>query len=511
MSARSAFSAPVTPPVALAYLAASLRAAGFGVTAIDALGEAIDEVRLYDEPRCRVRGLTIEQVVARVPRDTDLIGISCMFSQEWPFSKQLVQAVARAFPGVPVVLGGEHPTAVPEFILATCPEVAACAVGEGERTIVELARHFPAHPERVSGIVYRGPDGAPVRARHQDRIEDVSSIPLPAWDLLPIESYLSRSFASGTSAGRTMPLLATRGCPFKCSFCSNARMWTQRYYPRPPREVVDELEGYVRRYRAEHFEFYDLTAIVKKEWVLEFGQELERRGLKITYSLPSGTRSEALDDEVTATLARTGCRYLVYAAESGSPRILKYIHKAVKLPRMLRSMIGAKKNGLHLRCNLMIGLPKETRQDAWRTLAFQTVLALVGVDDAPIYMFSPYPGTELFDYLRKTGVVEELDEEYFKSLLCQMDLNTSSTYCENMGPRELSLYRLAGMCNFYGLSYATRPWRVLRSLRNILLTGETDTVFEQRLAERFRTKVAQEPPPPSAAALRPASDAAPVG
>ena len=104
---------------------------------------------------------------------------------------------------------------------------------------------------------------------------------------------------------------------------------------------------------------------------------------------------------------------------------------------MVESMRHAKRNGLHLRCNSMVGVPKEKRQDAWQTLIFQALLALIGVDDAPIYMFSPYPGTEFFDYLRSTGVIKEIDDDYFRSLLCQMDLTTSSSYCENMSPYEL--------------------------------------------------------------------------
>lgn len=488
VAASNSYSSPVTPPLALAYLAGSLRAAGFRVSLIDGLGEAIDEVWIHHDPECRIRGLSIPEIVSRIPADADLIGLSCMFSQAWLFVRQLVEAVAERFPGVPLVLGGEHVTAVPELILNTCAAVSACALGEGEGTIVDLGHHFPSEPELVPGIVYRDEAGNPVRSTGRARIKDVSGIARPAWDLLPLENYLSRPFASGTNAGRTMPILATRGCPYKCSFCSSPQMWTQRYYPRPPLEVVEEIEDYVREYRVDCVEFYDLTAIVKKEWVIEFGTLLKERGLNISWSLPSGTRSEALDGEVTKLLAETGCRYLVYAAESGSPRVLKAIHKKVKLPRLVESIREAKRNGLRLRCNLMIGLPKEERSDAWKTMRFQAQLALLGVDDVPLYMFSPYPGSELFEYLREKGVIGELDDDYFRSLLCQMDLTTSSSYCESMSPTELAAYRLIGMSTFYGLSYATRPWRVLRTARNLFVTGRSDTVFEQRIAEALRRR-----------------------
>ncbi|HBP21107.1 MAG TPA: hypothetical protein DEA08_25385 [Planctomycetes bacterium] len=490
VSARNSYSSPVTPPLALAYLAGSLRAAGHEVTTIDGLGEAIDEVWFHDDPECRVRGLTIPEIVSRIPANAELIGVSCMFSQAWLFVRQLVNAVAERFPGVPLVVGGEHVTAAPEVILETCPAVGACALGEGEATVVDLAAYFPEVPERIAGIVYRDPaTGQARRSAGRPRIKDVSSIPRPAWDLLPLEEYLSRPFASGVNAGRTMPILATRGCPYKCSFCSSPQMWTQRYYPRPPLEVIEEIEDYIRDYRIDCVEFYDLTAIVKKEWVMEFGTLLKERGLNLTWQLPSGTRSEALDAEVTKLLADTGCRYLVYAAESGSPRMLKKIHKKVKLPRMVESMRNAKRNGMSLRCNLMIGLPEEERSDAYRTLRFQAKLALLGVDDVPLYMFSPYPGSELFKFLQEKGVIGELDDDYFRSLLCQMDLTTSSSYCEAMSPRELALYRLLGMSTFYGLSYLSRPWRIARTAKNLLISGKTDTVFEQRISEALRRRL----------------------
>ena len=111
-SSTNSFSSPVTPPLALAYLSASLRSEKFSVESIDAVGEAIDEVYLFKKPEGHVRGLSIEKILQRIPRETDLIGISCMFSQEWPFVKSLVNSITSKFPDITVMLGGEHITAV---------------------------------------------------------------------------------------------------------------------------------------------------------------------------------------------------------------------------------------------------------------------------------------------------------------------------------------------------------------------------------------------------------------
>ncbi|MDP2654115.1 MAG: cobalamin-dependent protein [Candidatus Omnitrophota bacterium] len=488
ISSINSFSAPVTPPLAIAYLTAALKNAGFNVTPVDALGEAIEQVRIYRDPECRVRGLTTEEIVQRIPSHTDIIAVSCMFTQEWAFIKQVIRAVKKAFPAVPIIVGGEHATALPEEILADCPEVDMCALGEGEETIVDIARFFPRQPQRIPSIVYRAPGGEIRRTEKRTRIRDIEDIPRPAWDDLPLETYLGKGYAHGVNAGRTIPMLATRGCPFQCTFCSNKVMWTQRYYTRSPEDVVDEIQEYKRKYGIQNIDFADLTAIVKKDWIIKFGQLLKERHVDVSWSLPSGTRSEALDADVTKLMAETNCKYLVYAAESGSPRVLKEIKKEVKLDRMLESMKAAKRNGLTLRCNFIIGFPRERRSDVYRTLLFQWRCAFAGVDDAPLFLFSPYPGTELFDYLRKTGKIPAVNDDYFQSLLCYMDLTRGSSYCETIGSRELNFYRLIGMAVFYFLSYLIYPGRIVRSVRNIFVTRITATVFEQRLVEMFRMK-----------------------
>jgi len=488
ISSLFSYSAPVSPPLAIAYLASSLIKAGFKVTAIDALGEAIEKVIIYDDPKCRVRGLTINEMIERIPPQTQLIGLSCMFSQDWLFVRKIAERIKAVFPHIPIILGGEHATTMPDTILETSPAIEMCILGEGEETITDIVKNYPDNLKKVNGIVYRRANGEICQTSPRVRIRKIEDIPRPAWHLLPIESYLAGGHSNHVNAGRSMPILATRGCPFKCTFCSSPNMWGQLYYTRPPSDVVDEIEYYIKTYQIDNIDFYDLTAIIKKSWVMEFGNILKDRKINITWALPSGTRSEALDADVTKLLKDTGCQYIAYAAESGSPRILKYIKKEVKLDRMLASMKAAKKNGLLLRCNLILGFPKERRSDVYRTIWFMMKLVYYGIDDAPLFMFSPYPGTVMYDYLRQKGKIGEANDDYFRTLMCFMDLTNSSTYCENIGPKELAFYRLVGMCTFYALSYLFYPRRIFRSIRSILFTKKTSTLFEQRIVEIINTR-----------------------
>lgn len=484
--ARRSYSVPIVPPLGIAYLAASLRRAGHIVQVIDAVGEGIAHIGWTSRPYLKYQGLPIEAILGRIAPETQLIAISAMFSHEWPHVAEMIAAIRRGFPQTPLVVGGEHATAAWDYILESCREVTCVGLGEGEETICDLVEWAEGgrNLETVPGIAYRqGERGVTTQPRR--RIRGIDEIPLPAWDLVPIKTYLTRGFGYGVNVGPSMPIMASRGCPYQCTFCSSSQMWTTRYYMRSVTHVVDEIELYLHQYGATNIDFYDLTAIIKKEWILGFCDEIVRRGLRFTWQMPSGTRTEVLVREVLVKLFETGCRNLTYAPESGSKRTLREIAKRVQLHRMTASIAAAKRAGISLKCNLIIGFPKERRSDMLRTIWFAFKMAWLGVDDVPLFLFAPYPGTKLYDYLRSTKAIPTMDDNYFESLICYMDLSRSSRYCERIGPTELNFYRVTGMMIFYVLSYLFYPTRILRSIRNIRNHTAT-TVFEQRIIDLLR-------------------------
>jgi radical SAM superfamily enzyme YgiQ (UPF0313 family) len=457
-----------TPPLSVAYLAGSLTAAGHDVQIIDAVGEALSAMHPGYRSDIVVNGLSIPEIVERIRPDAEFVGISCLFSHEWPLIRQLIAAIAARLPHVPIVCGGEHATAVPELCLGDAPALRACALGEGEETVVELVEAFVGDTglEKVAGIVYRAADG-PRRTAPRARIRDVDDIPAPRWDLTPIERYLDGGFSFGVDRGRTMALLATRGCPYRCTFCSSPQMWTTRYSTRTPALVVDEIEDYVRRYRIDNVDFYDLTSIVRRDWILAFCKELDARGLRVTWQLPSGTRSEALDEAVLRAMYRSGCRNVSYAPESGSQRTLHAIKKRVKLDHIAESMRTAVRVGLNVKANILIGFPDEQREDLRDTMHFILRMARAGVHDVSVWTFSPYPGSELFERLRTAGRLPRLDDDYYASLLSYSDISGAVSYADALASAQLQRYRVGGLLLFYGASYVTHPTRPLRSLYNI--------------------------------------------
>ena len=478
------------PPIGLAYIAGSLRWAGHHVTAVDAVGEAVHQyTRVPWSQHALIHGMRTEEIVARLDPATDVVGVSCMFSVEWLVVRRVLEAIRAAFPKALIVVGGEHVTACPEFTLTNCPAIDAGVLGEGEEAILDLLDAHIAGRDfgTVPGVVYRSGDTV-VRTGHRSRIRTIDDIPEPYWEIFPLATYIDNALTHGANLGRSMPILASRGCPYQCTFCSSPSMWTTFWTARKPELLVAEMKKYMARYGVTNFDFYDLTAIVRKDWILQFGKLLLDEKLNITWQLPSGTRTEVIDAEVSQLLYASGCRIINYAPESGSAPELKRIKKKVTPDRMVESMRAAHRAGLQIKSNFIFGLPGSSWGDIARTYGFLARIAWAGVDDVGVFPFSPYPGSELFEQLRREGRVT-LDEPYFTSLLAYTDPGNSVSYVDFLGSRTLSWLNLSAMAFFYICSFVRRPSRAFKLL-SALIRRDTSTKFTAALNTRRRKQIA---------------------
>jgi radical SAM superfamily enzyme YgiQ (UPF0313 family) len=150
---------------------------------------------------------------------------------------RLIRLARQRFPSIPIVAGGEHITAVPDFTLESTPEVDACAIGEGEETIVDLANAIErgASFDGIPGLVIRS-DGGTRSTGPRARIRKSTTSRCPRGTSFRSTNYLDHGLGYGVDRGRSMPMLATRGCPYECTFCSNPEMWTTRWIARNPNE-----------------------------------------------------------------------------------------------------------------------------------------------------------------------------------------------------------------------------------------------------------------------------------
>lgn len=483
---KASYTTLACPPLALALVAAALEKSGCDVTVIDALGEAPRRLSPTAQPRFVRVGLSDEEIIARLPARATYIGVTAMFTEEWPLIRGVIQAIRRARPEAVIVAGGEHASAAPAHTIADSGAVDACVVGEGENTAVELA--WALHEGRalasVAGVVTLN-DGELIRGEARARQRDLDALPWAAWHHIPLENYLDQGLGYGIGRHRSLPLLATRGCPYKCTFCSNVQMWGTRWSARAPADVVAEIRAAVERYGVTNVDFYDLTAVLRKDWILEFCGLMERAQLGVTLQIPSGTRSEVLDEEVLGALKRAGCHHIVYAPESGSPTLLKRLKKRISLDKMTDSMRAAVKVGMTVKCNFIIGLPDETEEEIHETLAYCVRLAKLGVHDVNLGPFCPYPGSELYDELVADGTIPKLSDAYCDTLAMYSDLSRSVSFSHHLSSRRLHAYRMLGMALFYSATLAHRPMRMLEVLRNVQ-TGKHETRLDRALSDISR-------------------------
>src|SRR5258708_7530153 len=319
VTASNHLSVVAMPPLGLAYLSGALLAGGHSASIVDAIGEDIERLTLFDAKKSIfLRGLREDEIVERIPKDTGLIGVSCMFSYQWLTVRTLLEAIKKRFPRTPLVIGGEHATGLANEVLRTSP-VDYAVMGEGEETMVALADALQhgQKPEALEGVAFRATDGKIVINPRRKRIASIDDIPLPAWHLFNLESYIAHNQPHGAARGRFIPMLATRGCRFQCPFCTSPQMWTTKWVARKPQLVVDEMEQYIRQYGIADFQFEDLTAIVRRDWILEFCYEIIKRGLKLTFQLQSGKRSEAVAVQEVTALKRARCHHVAVAPEWG--------------------------------------------------------------------------------------------------------------------------------------------------------------------------------------------------
>ncbi|MBK7976034.1 MAG: B12-binding domain-containing radical SAM protein [Deltaproteobacteria bacterium] len=385
-------------PLGLAYVAAVLEKARHQVSVLDAVGAAPD--RVTPDGAMHRLGLTPEELVARLDPAAEAIGVTNMWSFSWPLVRELIQRIRAARPGVPIVAGGEHFTGLTRESMEQAP-IDYVVRGEGEETAAQLFAGLARgdlDPATIPGLAWRR-GGEIVINEPRERTRAVDEIPWPAWHLFDVRGYYDHALITGLDAGLTIPILATRGCPYSCTYCSSPRMWTTRWVPRDPLDVVSEIERYVRDFGARNFPFQDLTAIIKKDWIVRFCRELLARRLDVTWQFPSGTRCEVIDDEVAGLLAASGGRSLAFAPESGSAETRAKVKKRMTEEGLLDAVRASVRHGLNLTVFVVIGFPHDTAADLAETLRLAKVLAKLGVDDLAIGFFFPIPSTELYDQL----------------------------------------------------------------------------------------------------------------
>jgi radical SAM superfamily enzyme YgiQ (UPF0313 family) len=479
------FASFIVPPIGLAYLASFAKAKGHDVEIIDAFGSGLDQFTRQGD--LNLRGLSFEEIIQQISPATDVIGIYNLFSHAYPMVRKLSQSIKETYADVPIIIGGVHPTALPEHVMQnTCFDYVV--LGEGEETLVKLLEKIESgrDVDDIDGLAYRK-DGEVIVNKKTKLIEDLDSLPFPAFEQLPIENYIQAKSPQGAWRGRFLPIIPTRGCNYKCKFCTAPKMWKPVWRTRSARNVADEMEYFHNRLKVTDFHFEDLTSVSNKEWIIELCKEIDKRGLKITWQLPNGTRSEIIDENITKRMRASGCTNITFAPESGSVEALELMNKKLDLENIFRASRLAAKGGMIVSAFLVMGVPGENVKSLKDTLKLLRKLARIGVHEVSITTFTALPGSEFFYELLQEGKIE-LSDNFFRDLLRMSDLLSAHSWLDGISNKQLNRYRLLGFFEFFAISFSMRPWRVLRSIWN-LIRDKQETKVEKLVYEKISDAV----------------------
>ena len=304
----------------------------------------------------------------------------------------LVRTMKDEAPDAHVTVTGTLPTAQPARLLADGAD--SVLLGEIEGTVDELAARLEGGrpPADIPGLVTGGPGGKVVNGPRRPFLE-LDALPYPARHLIDLDRY--RFVFTGE---RYTTVLAGRGCPHMCSFCTAPLLYGRRARYRDPAAVVEEVAHVVRELDIPTVAFYADTFTQDRRFVLELCQRLVAEDLDVGWTC--NARVDTVDAEMLTAMKRAGCRYIFYGLESGSPEVLSACNKGITPDQVREAAKLTREAGLEIVFSAMIGLPGETRETVRQTL---DLILEVDADYCSFFVASPYEGTPFHEEVAQSG------------------------------------------------------------------------------------------------------------
>jgi anaerobic magnesium-protoporphyrin IX monomethyl ester cyclase len=444
----------VTPALGLPYIAAILENNGMKVSVIVSDAE---DLNVED---------TAKRVTALCP---DFLGISvCTLTSK--NSYKIAEIVKREISNMVLIAGGPHATVLPDEALNNGFDFVV--IGEGEKTIGEFVEYIQQKRKlrEIKGLAYWN-DGNIQYNEKQPLFDKLDDLPFPAWHLFPLAKYNS----DFKKSSRNLPVMTSRGCPFKCTFCYK-ELFGNKFRMRSPESIVNEIEYLKNNFSIDAFDIIDdhFTAIPKR--AIEICSLLKNRNINLDWGLPAGVRVDSVSVELMQKLKDAGCYRIGFGVESGNELILKIIKKNTTKKQISKAVGLSKRMGFETSCFFMIGNLGETEETINDTIEFSKEL---NPDVAQFTVAIPYPGTEMFDLLKRQNRITSYnweDYDYFKS-------NQQVFEHEN-----LSFVTINKKLDQAYRSFYYRPKYVLKKLTSIKNYQEIGKLFKAFLKLRILLK-----------------------
>lgn len=372
------YDTPIFTRYSLAVLASWLRENGVGeVLLIDAKYERVG----YREILRRLREFS-----------PDVVGLTAFTNEiiQCGHVATLVKNLAREQgKRIVTIVGGVHASALPEQTLHEFPQFDLVGVGEGEQTLLELARHVargaaPAELSRIDGLAWRDPEDPArvLRSNPRKNIADQRSLPMPAWDMLPPSPQYT--------------VMTSRGCPFACNFCQNPNGRVVR--KRAEDQFLEEVAWLIAERGCVDLHICDEIFTIDRARTHYLLDGMIELGFGDHYTFHAQTHINTVDAALLRKIDRAGCRLLGFGMETGDEETLKQMGKGTSLKKIREIMALSRETQLKLGTYFILGQPDESWRSAWNTIK----LAVEANPETPVFgVMVPYPGTKVWDWAQK--------------------------------------------------------------------------------------------------------------
>ena len=423
------------PPLGLAYIAAILR----------------------DHCQVKIVDFSVEkQDWSEYPYgEFDLVGISSDTTR-YPVSIEIARLAKQQ--GATVVMGGPHVSFLDRDALET-GVVDYVVRNEGEYSLLSLVEFLRKKKalEDVRGVSYLA-DGDVCRTPDAPFIDDLDAIPFPARDLLPMKLYKERM------NGRLMTTVVTsRGCPFKCEFCSSSRFFGVRWRARSADSILAEVELLHREYKYRAVSFVDDNFTLDPDRAIELSEKMIAQEWDLIWSAMTRVDTVVKNPEMVRTMARAGFKWTFIGFESGSQEALDGYGKKACIADALKAMEILTENGVDVTGAFILGSPDETAQMMRDTIGFAKRL---DPRRAQFSLLTPYPGSKTYESVKDRLLTR--DWSMYSGLQPVIDM-------DHVTPEELRKIQIEAYTSFY-----VRPRKAIQNMSYVWRTFPSAAGFFTR-------------------------------
>jgi len=381
---------PGHPHLGLAYLIAVLKRRG------------ITDIDIYDQGLEDDDGVLYGKIATLRP---DLIGITS-FSYCIDYATDMIDLI-KEYTSAPIILGGAHVSAVKEEALQTTNADFAM-YGEAESSFVTFLEEFDSTKQldRVPNLIWKNSYGTVVVNDPAPLINDLDSLPFPDYEAFGFERY-------NYATAKALPIITSRGCPYKCNYCSVRLSMGRKFRPRNPENVVEEMKHWIAKYGITRFEINDDCFSFDLKRAERICDHIIREGLDITYEMYNGIRPDRVSEHLLKKMRDSGCVFVSYGCESANQSVINTMGKALKIEKVREAIELTNKVGIKNSVNFIIGHKGETYKNAMETIEFAKTLPTNFVN---FYNVIPYPGTELYEWMKKNAKQLIPDKDYLAQI-----------------------------------------------------------------------------------------------